>query len=237
MSETPRNEENPELRDPTAPSEPGRSEVHPPGESSGADETTAIDTSHTQAVPPPPPAPPASPLAAPGEPQGNPYASPQPGAVPPGPPPQNPYGVPPAQAGPLAAGPQPTGAQAGTPSPYGAPGYGQPGYGAPGYGPPAYGAPGYAPPGYAPPRSLSGNTIALLIVSGLTTLGCGFGIVALIFAILAATHKDEPPASAKFTRWGWIALVAGFVLAVAVLIIALIAFGLSANSTNYNSGA
>lgn len=234
MSETPRNEENPELRDPTAPSEPPPGEV-PPFEP-GSGETTPIDTSHTQEVPPPP-APPATPLVTPGPPPSNPYASPQPGAVPPGPPPQNPYGVPPTPAS------QPVGPQAGgPPGPYGAPGYGQPGYGTPGYGPPAYGtpaygAPGYGPPGYAPARSLSGNTIALLVVSGLTTFGCLFGIVAFILAIVAATHKDDPAASARFTRWGWIALVAGFVLAAAILIISLVAIGFSTNTSTYNSGA
>lgn len=231
MSETPRNEENPDLRDPTAPSEPAPSEV-PPYEP-GSGQTAPIDTSHTQEVPPPPP--PAAPLATPGGPTpdpSNPYASPAPGAMPPGPPPQNPYGVPPTPAS------QPVGPQAGgPPSPYGPSGYGQPGYGTPGYGSPAYGAPGYGPPGYAPAPSLSGNTIALLVISGLTTFGCLFGIVAFILAIIAATHKDDPAASARFTRWGWIALVAGFVVAALILIITLVAIGFSTNTSTYNSGA
>jgi hypothetical protein len=130
------------------------------------------------------------------------------------PPPPNPYGGAPgaSQPGPYAPPPYPTQGQVH-----------QAGY----PGAPSYGAPGYGAPGYAAPRSLSGNTIALLVVSGLTTLGCGFGIVALIFAIIAATKKDEPAAAAKFTRWGWIALVVGFVLAVLAIvgIIALAAVG------------
>jgi hypothetical protein len=83
--------------------------------------------------------------------------------------------------------------------------------------------------------SLSGNTIALLVVSGLLTLGCGVGIVALIFGIIAATKKNEPVESAKFTRWGWIALVATFVLAV-VAIVFLVAVGLVASNTSTSTG-
>jgi len=106
----------------------------------------------------------------------------------------------------------------------------QGGYGgAPGYGAPAYGA-----PAYAAPRSLSGNTIALLVVSGLTTLGCGFGIVALVLGIIAAAKKDDPTASAKFTRWGWIALAVGLVLAVVVIGI-VIALAVSTGTTTYDS--
>ena len=102
---------------------------------------------------------------------------------------------------------------------YGAAGQGAQGYGTgPGYGGPVYGAPGYGQPTYAAPQSLSGNTIALLVVSGLTTFGCGFGIVALVFAIIAATKKDQPAESAKYTRWGWIALVVGLVLVIVIVI-------------------
>jgi hypothetical protein len=153
----------------------------------------------------------------------NPYAAPPPAAIPPGSvPPPNPYGSPYPTQDQVQAGPQPQYGQQPEYAPqpgYPQPGYGQPGYGQPGYGQPGYGQPqGYAygmpPGGYAAPASLSGNTIALLVVSGLLTLSCGLGIVGLVFAIIAASKKDVPVESAKYTRWGWIALVATFALAI-----------------------
>lgn len=230
MSDTPRSDENPEFRDPTAPSDlpvdhpspsdstsdsPSGSPSNPPGESP-ADHTAPIDTSATQAVPPVPPAPPAAP-ATPGygPPQGsvpqNPYAAPQ---APPAASPQNPYGAPPPPSSPYAQNPY-------APNPYGQGAYGQAPYG----GPTAYAA---------APSQLSGSTIALLIVAGLTTVSCGFGILGLIFAIMAAAKKDEPAESAKYTRWGWIAVVAGLVLAIllAVVFIGVIAVG----GSSYDSG-
>jgi hypothetical protein len=196
----------------------------------------------------------AAPMATPQNPYGEPPApagATPPGAEPPSAP--NPYASPYPTQGEVQAGyGQPTYEQPGAGQPTyeqpstGQPGYGQPGYGQPGYGqPPAYGQPGYgqppaygygAPGGYAAPSQLSGNTIALLIVSGLLTLGCGFGIIALVFGIIAATKKDEPADSAKYTRWGWIALIATFVLAVfgGILAVILVAvFSSSPDSIGY----
>ncbi len=107
--------------------------------------------------------------------------------------------------------------------------------GAPAYGAPGYGAPGHGSPTYAAPQSLSGNTIALLVVSGLTTVGCGFGIVALVFAIIAAAKKNEPAASAKYTKWGWIAFAVGLLLAVIVVGV-VIALAVTTSPTTSDSG-
>ena len=256
MSDTPRNDDSPEFRDPTAPSDSGPSSdassssdsesssdaVWTSDAGSARDHTSPIETDETRPVPPVPPvpsgqsasdSPPAHhPFGAPGS--GQPDVSPaaqyptqgqvhqasQPG--PPG------YGTPGHPVPPSYGTPG-----YGTPGHPGPPGYGTPGYGTPGYGTPGYGAPGYAGPAYAAPQSLSGSTIALLVVSGLTTLGCGFGIVALIFAIIAAAKKDQPTEADKFTRWGWIALVVSFVLAVLVIIgfFVLIAVGSTSGST------
>jgi hypothetical protein len=80
---------------------------------------------------------------------------------------------------------------------------------------------------------MSGSTIALLVVSGLLTIGaCGTGIPALVFAILAATKKDEPAEAAKWTRWGWIALG----ITVVVVVIAIVGFVALAVSTGTSSG-
>ena len=102
---------------------------------------------------------------------------------------------------------------------------------------PAGPPPGSAPQNpYAAPPSLSGNTIALLVVSGLTTIGCGFGLVGLIFAIIAATKKDRPDESAKYTKWGWIAVVVGFVLSILV-IVGIIAIAIASDSgSSYDTG-
>jgi len=226
MSDTPRDDERREFSDPTAPSEP----VH-------ADDYTApIETSHTQEVPDLPRAPEAPPQ--------NPYASP-PSAPSPESPPQSPYaapapggyGTPPGGYGtpPGGDGTPPGGYEPPAASGYGSPAAG--GYGAPppGYGsaPQGYGAP---PPGYGanpyarPANTMSGNTIALLVVSGLLTVGgCGIGIIALVFAIIAATKNDDAAEQAKFTRWGWWALAITFVLAVVAGVLFFV--GIAATST------
>ncbi|WP_406832349.1 hypothetical protein ABEG17_05860 [Pedococcus sp. KACC 23699] len=240
MSDTPRNDGSEDLgdevfRDPTAPSDVPS---YGPPSSSGTPEPTVQlptggDTRQVPTdspVPPPPPAPGGEPPV----PQ-NPYASPPPGASPQNPyaspagdaSPQNPYASPPtaqqypsqdevaAQHG-ASAAPVPPG--------YGqAPAYGQPpAYGQQAYGQPAYGQQPYgAPVGYATGGSLSGGSIALLVVSGLLTIGgCGLGIPALVFAIIAVTKKDEPSEMAKWTRWGWIAL--GVTIALVVVGFALV---------------
>lgn len=213
MSDTPRNDSTEDrgddiFRDPTAPSD--APSYGPPSSSGATEHTEQLPTGgDTQQVPtessvPPPPAAPQSPYSAPpaaDAPQ-NPYASPDPAA-------QNPYAAPPA------APSYPTQGEVasqhgapGTPPP--PPGYGQAGYGAPA---PAY---GQAPYGGGPASgSLSGSTIALLVVSGLLTIGgCGIGIPALVFAIIAVTKKDQPSEMGKWTRWGWIALAVTVVLVV-----------------------
>ena len=53
MSDTPRSDESPEYRDPTAPSDPtAPDDTTSPGPGSSFDQTAAIDTDQTQAVPP-----------------------------------------------------------------------------------------------------------------------------------------------------------------------------------------
>ncbi len=225
MSETPRNDDE-QFRDPTAPSfgapaqDPGVEGA--PGPDSTP--TEQVPTGSTQQLPTPPggdvPPPPPNPYAAP----------PAPGATPP--PPENPYAAPPAPGAgagtaehPYASQPYPTQGQvrAGQTGGYGPP---PPGYGQAG----GYGA---APPpgGYPAPRQMSGNTIALLVVSGLTTLGCGFGIVALIFAIIAATKSDQPAEQAKYTRWGWIAEAVGLAFVIIAIVLVVI-FGIALSSSS-----
>jgi hypothetical protein len=209
MSETPRNDDE-QFHDPTAPSYDAPPdagvEAGPDGDSSP---TEQVPTGSTQQLPPPPP---------PG------------GDVPP--PPPNPYAAPPAPGAaggssqnPYANRPYPTQGQvqAGQSGGYGPP--------PPGYGPAGgYGA-APSPSGYPAPRQMSGNTIALLVVSGLTTLGCGFGIVALIFAIIAATKSDQPVEQAKYTRWGWIAEVVGLAFVIIAIVLVVI-FGIALSSSS-----
>ncbi len=231
MSDTPRNDSSEDLgdevfRDPTAPSEVPS--YGPPSSSGTPEPTVQLPTGgDTQQVPtdsplPPPPPAPAGEAPAPQ----NPYASPPPGASP-----QNPYASPPA--GQQYPSQGEVAAQQGAPGAPVPPGYGQaPAYGQPpAYGQQAYGQPGYgqqpygAPAGYATGGSLSGGSIALLVVSGLFTIGgCGLGIPALVFAIIAVTKKDEPSEMAKWTKWGWIAL--GVTIALVVVGFALV-IGLS----------
>jgi uncharacterized BrkB/YihY/UPF0761 family membrane protein len=82
---------------------------------------------------------------------------------------------------------------------------------------------------------MSGNTIALLVVSGLLTLGgCGIGIVALVFGILAATKNGQPQEQAKLTRWGWWAL--GITVLVVVLAVVALFVVLGVSTSGYSSG-
>jgi hypothetical protein len=229
MSETPRNDDEHQFRDPTAPSydaapeDPGledrpAADVAQDAGSSwgGSTPTERVPSGSTQQLPtppggdvPPPPAPPQTPYAAP----------PAPGAAGGAATGQNPYAQPPYPAqGQVQAG------QSG--------GYGPP---PPGYGTPPPGGYGGPPGGYAAPRQMSGNTIALLVVSGLTTLGCGFGIVALVFAIIAATKTDQPAEQAKYTRWGWIAEVAGLAFVVIAVVLVII-FGVAMSSSGSSGG-
>jgi hypothetical protein len=202
-SNTPRDDE---FRDPTAPSEPRSTEPFP------GDLTAPIDTSHTQEVPQQ-----EDPLAPPPAAPQNPYAQPPTGAQPP----QSPYATRPPEGG----YPPPPGYGQPQQNPYAQAAPPPPAYGQQAYGQQAYGQPGYGANPY-PTRSgsMSGNTIALLIVSGLTTLSCGFGVVALVFAIIAATKNDQPEDQAKFTRWGWWAL--GITVALGILAIVVVAVSL-----------
>lgn len=232
MSDTPKDPgagsgETPEYRDPTAP-------VWHEGERS--DQTEALQPpSATQPLEPEPGpagqgAPEAQgPYGQPPNPYGqaqNPYAAGAPGGYPtrPGPPPV------PGAPGTMGAGFPP-----GPPAQYGQPGYGQPAYG-----PPAPGQPGqgYAPSPYGRPQQGTTNTsaIALLVVSGLSTLvGCFFAIPALILGIMAVVKQGEQPAdSAKFTRWGWIAYAVAVAFVVIGGIIALLV--LFANSSSTSTG-
>jgi hypothetical protein len=81
---------------------------------------------------------------------------------------------------------------------------------------------------------MSGNTIALLVVSGLATISCGVGIIALVFAIIAATKNDEPAEQAKFTRWGWWALGITIIVAVVAVVLFIAAFAVG-GATTYDS--
>jgi hypothetical protein len=132
-------------------------------------------------------------------------------------------------------------------NPYGNPGgqvppppqnpYGTPAYDTPAYGAPASGGLAYGTPVYSPPQSISGNTIALLVVSGLLTLGCGLGLVGPILGIIAAARKDAPATSAKLTQWGWIALVVCFLIAVVVVVVAFAIIATTSHSSTYSPGA
>ena len=206
MSDTPRNDSADDDKaddvfgDPTAPSDaPSYGPPSPSGPPEPTEQLPGGDTQQVPAessVPPPPPAPPFGGAAQ------NPYASPAEGAAP-----QNPYASPPAG--------QPYPSQGEVADQYGAPGTpAPPGYGqAPGYGqPPGYGQTDY---GTGATGSLGGSTIALLVVAGLLTIGgCGTGIPGLVFAIIAVTKKDQPTEMAKWTRWGWIAIVATVLLVI-----------------------
>jgi hypothetical protein len=205
---------------------------------SSGDATQAVPAGETQQLPSTPPAAPGPASQTPGGPSYGQAGSPQ---SPYGQQPQqpSPYGQTPGQApspysqpqqpgpygqpqGPYVAGQQPArpAPGAGQGYPYGQqPGYGQQGYGqAQPY--------GYGQSPYAPARRTNGSAIALLIVSGVSTLfGCIFAIPAVILAILALVKQDDSPSdSARLSRWGWIAygiavalVVVGGIIAIAVV--------------------
>lgn len=249
MSDTPREPgpasgEDPEYRDPTAPTwddgdRTGQAGPTPSGSEgawSSGDQTEAVPTDSTQQLPPQPPTASdqpggQSPYEQPPTPYGqaqNPYAAGAPGGYPTSRP-----GPPPAPGAPGTAG---AGFPPGPPPAYGRPGYGQPGGPQP-YGQvaPYGGQPGYAPSPYAQPRGTTNTSaIALLVVSGLSTLvGCFFAIPALVLGIMAVAKQNQSPEEAsKFTRWGWIAyaIAVAFVVIGGIIAIAIIA------STNTSTG-
>jgi hypothetical protein len=146
--------------------------------------------------------------------------------------------------------PQPQHPQPQYPQPYGQPPYGQPQYGQPQYGQPQYGQPqygqypqpaGYGTPqygGYPQPPATPGSTIALVIVSGLFTLGCLFGIASLILGIIALTKvRTELDECKRLTKIGWIVfgVLAGVGLVAAIVIIGIFASFDTSNGYDYNT--
>ena len=131
------------------------------------------------------------------------------------------------------------------PQPYGQAQYGQPQYGQPPYGQPQYGQypqpAGYGTPqygGYPQPPATPGSTIALVIVSGLFTLGCLFGIASLILGIIALTKvRTELDECKRLTKIGWIVfgVLAGVGLVAAVVIIGIFASIDTSNGYDYNT--
>jgi hypothetical protein len=131
------------------------------------------------------------------------------------------------------------------PQPYGQPQYGQPQYGQPQYGQPQYGQypqpAGYGTPqygGYPQPPATPGSTIALVIVSGLFTLGCLFGIASLILGIIALTKvRTELDECKRLTKIGWIVfgVLAGVALVAAIVIIGIFASFDTSNGHDYNT--
>ncbi|MEO7071133.1 MAG: hypothetical protein ABI131_11660, partial [Nostocoides sp.] len=194
---------------------------------SASDWTVPIASGEDPAVAPDAPGPnpygtpPASPYAVP---QPNPYAAPQPNPY--AAPQPNPYAVP--QPNPYAVSPDPASPYADG-NPYATPpgGYPQPG----GY--PAPGGPAPFTYSQAPVSGTNVSAVVLLILSGLTLLGCCLvEIPAVILAIVALTkHKDDPAGSRRLTRFGWIAFAAGLVLAVIVVVI-LFANGFSTGNSS-----
>ncbi|MDP9218922.1 MAG: hypothetical protein M3P23_00075 [Actinomycetota bacterium] len=113
-------------------------------------------------------------------------------------------------------------------TPSGQPQYGQAQYGPPQYGqypqPAGYGTPQYG--GYPQPPATPGSTIALVIVSGVFTLGCLFGIASLILGIIALTKvRTELDECKRLTKIGWIVfgVLAGVALVAAIVIIGILA--------------
>jgi hypothetical protein len=214
---------------------------------SSDDSTQAVPSGETQQLPSTPPVAPgpgSQPPAGPsygqaGSPQ-SPYGQPpSPYGQTPGQPPSpyaqtpgqqpSPYGQPSQQPSPYGQGQSPyaAGQQPARPAPGTGQGYPygqQPPYGQQGYG---QAQPyGYGQSPYAPARKTNGSAIALLIVSGVSTLfGCILAIPAVILAILALVKQDDSPSdSARLSRWGWIAygiavalVVVGGIITIAVL--------------------
>jgi hypothetical protein len=168
---------------------------------------------------------PTQPVAPPSQPTASPY--------------QPPYGQPPYGQQPLYGQPQygqpapgqpPPSGQQQPPPPYGQPpAYGQqPAYQPPYGGAPPYGyaypqPPGYATPpygGYSQPMPTPGSTIALVVVSGICTLGCLFGIPSLVLGIIALTKVNTNIAETRrLTRIGWIVFGVLAALAVTAIIV------------------
>jgi hypothetical protein len=142
---------------------------------------------------------------------------------------QAPYGAQPP------AGGQPPYYQQQPPQPqYGAqygPQYGPPGYG---YGqPPGYGTPPYG--GYPQPTPTPGSTIALVVVSGICTLGCLFGIPSLVLGIIALTKVNtDIQETRRLTKIGWIVLaILGALAIIAIVVIIIVAVATADTSPDY----
>ncbi len=111
-------------------------------------------------------------------------------------------------------------------APYGQAPYGQAPYGQTPYGQ-AYGQSPYPPPPvpYGAPQQNSG-ALTLTIVSAIATVTCCLLCApSLIFGIVALSKQStDPQASARMTRYGWIAF--GISLAIGVVLaVAFVAFG------------
>jgi hypothetical protein len=167
--------------------------------------------------------------------------------------PPSPYTAPPATADPWAGSPATAPAPylppsypppapdpaAGYPQP--ATTYGQPAYDQPAHGQPAYGQPTYPPPyGYppygAPPQSNSAALVLTIVAAVATAMCCLLFTPSLVLGIVALSKQStDPVASARLTRYGWIAggvTIALGILAV-VLLVAAGAFGSLGGSSSY----
>jgi hypothetical protein len=108
----------------------------------------------------------------------------------------------------------------------------------PGYYPYSHGypqPPGYATPpygGYPQPSPTPGSSIALVVVSGILTLGCLFGIPSLVIGIVALTKVNTNIAETRrLTRIGWITLAIIGTIAIVGLVV-LIAVAISHDNNN-----
>ena len=151
--------------------------------------------------------------------------------------PPSPYAPPPATADPWAGSPTAAPAPYAPPSypppaPDPAAGYPQPGttYGQPAYNQPAYGQPAYPPPyGYPPyeaqPRPDNGALVLTIVAAVATAMCCLLFSPSLILGIVALSKQStDPVASARLTRYGWIA--GGVTIALGILAVVLfVAFG------------
>lgn len=186
-------------------------------EQSGPDRpqpTEAIPTADTTAMPSDPTGAPSGDVSFPPPPASGmdqPWDAPAPPAQPAYQPPPQAYQPPPAQTYPYGQAPPPA------PQPYG------------------YGA----PPAYATGTpTTNSSALTLTILSGVSIMFCGGLLVipALVLGIIGLTKQSSEPAeSAKFTRWGWIAFAAGWVLSI-FLIIAFFAVFIASASDMSGSG-
>ena len=230
MSDTPRNDDTPEYRDPTAPSDPRpeRRARHSDGRLRCRPAThSPIETNQTQDVPPVPPGPvrrhrhrthPPRRAAEPA--RGQPTYGP-----PPGPRSAEPVCRAAGGAGARLRRRTPTASApgAGQPEPLRAPAVPDPGPGARvGYAGGAARASARRPTALRRAPAATGVCRAPVAERehhrAAGRLGPDHASAAasassrLVFAIIAATKKDQPADSAKYTRWGWIAFVVGLVL-------------------------